>query len=50
MKLLILGKTGQLGSELATQAARLKLDVTALGSVDLEVTDRPAVWNWTPPK
>lgn len=43
MKLLILGKTGQLGSELAALAMRQGLEVTALGSADLEVTDRPAV-------
>jgi len=43
MKLLVLGKTGQLGAELCAQATRHGFEVTALGSAELEVTDRGAI-------
>ncbi len=43
MRLLVLGKTGQLGSQLSAQGARHGFEVTALGHSDLDVTDRGAI-------
>jgi dTDP-4-dehydrorhamnose reductase len=43
MKLLLLGKNGQLGTELEKQARAKGLDITALGREELDITDNTAV-------